>query len=348
MKYIAIPTYSSSEALPALETYSPGSSLPTLTLSEEHLEMAMYLMAKPTTPITIESPIWSDPTIDWAKYSMVLVQDARDYDRNVHAFRQWLASLTVPVFNPSSVVNWNINKNYLLELSKTVETVPTLFITRHQWESIRDQLNPHQDVGALVAQLVHQAQPDSFTCLPQDYPSAAGYVIKPSVSLNSQNTERFTATMEMQAAQAHIDAVFASKGDTETTILIQPFLKEIQLDGEVSLVFIGGVYSHSVQKTVKKGDFRVQEQWGGSCKRVTSPASVVTLAEQILTEAQKAYDPLNQVNQLLYARVDIVLIDGVKPVLMELELIEPSLYLSYDDTALEKFANAVFAFLEKQ
>ncbi|KAJ1339728.1 hypothetical protein BSLG_005634 [Batrachochytrium salamandrivorans] len=229
MKYIAIPTYSSSEALPALETYSPGSSLPTLTLSEEHLEMAMYLMAKPTTPITIESPVWSDPTIDWAKYSMVLVQDARDYDRNVHAFRQWLVSLTVPVFNPSSVVNWNINKNYLLELSKTVETVPTLFITRHQWESIRDQLDPHQDV--------------------------AGYVIKPSVSLNSQNTERFTATMEMQAAQAHIDAVFASKEDTETTILIQPFLKEIQLDGEVSLVFIGGVYSHSVQKTVKKGDF---------------------------------------------------------------------------------------------
>src|SRR5205085_11023743 len=107
-----------------------------------------------------------------------------------------------------------------------------------------------------------------------------------------------------------------SSVEIERDVLVQPFIDEIVRDGEWSLLFFGGVYSHAVLKRAKAGDFRVQNVFGGTSEaREPSPAIVEGAARM-----------LEAVPPTLYARVDGVVIDGVFT-LMELELIEPMLFL---------------------
>ena len=114
--------------------------------------------------------------------------------------------------------------------------------------------------------------------------------------------------------------------------MVQPFLSSIQTTGEFSLFYFGGRYSHAILKRPKAGDFRVQEEHGGII-RATTPS------EQIKPTATLALNAVGET--LLYARVDIVLLDDGSPAVTELELIEPSLYFSYDSDSPHRFAEAL-------
>jgi glutathione synthase/RimK-type ligase-like ATP-grasp enzyme len=121
-------------------------------------------------------------------------------------------------------------------------------------------------------------------------------------------------------------------GAPEGPAMIQPFLPEVGGDGELSLFYFRGRFSHAVRKVAKSGDFRVQPEYGGHISPLTPDADVLAAADAVLAAVEEP---------LLYARVDLVRdLDG-RPALIELELIEPDLYLDYDPERGAAFARAV-------
>jgi glutathione synthase/RimK-type ligase-like ATP-grasp enzyme len=113
-------------------------------------------------------------------------------------------------------------------------------------------------------------------------------------------------------------------------VLVQPFIEEVVRDGEWSLIFFAGRFSHSVLKRAKAGDFRVQTDFGGSVERRDTAPALIAQAQRVIDAAPAT----------LYARVDGVLIDGVFT-LMELELVEPHLFFAESPAAAERFAAAL-------
>ena len=120
----------------------------------------------------------------------------------------------------------------------------------------------------------------------------------------------------------------------EGAAMIQPYLTRIETDGEVSLLYFDGRYSHAIRKVPQRGEFRVQPEYDGIISAYTPAADELAAAERILAAVDE---------KLLYARVDLVRGLGGDPELIELELIEPDLYLGYDEAGRRAWAHAVAA-----
>jgi len=148
-------------------------------------------------------------------------------------------------------------------------------------------------------------------------------VIKPRRSGGSYRTERLRAGQV--AAFERFDG----------PAMLQPFLPSVATTGEMSLIYFDGVFSHAVRKVAQGGDFRVQPDWGGRVTRAEPDAAEFAAAEAALAAIDEG--------PLLYARIDLVRdLDG-RPVVMELELLEPDLYLGQEPGAQRRFARAVLA-----
>ena len=250
----------------------------------------------------VEPAVWDDPGVRWSRYDRVVIRSCWDYHHRVDEFLSWLDRMEaekVPLWNPARVVRGNVDKAYLDGLAAAgLPVVPTAHLER----------------GAAV---------DLAVLL--DERGWREAVIKPSISASAFRTLR-AGRGEAAAAQRELDALLAGSG-----VLIQPFLAEIQTRGEWSLIFLRGEYSHAILKLPGAGDFRVQQELGGSAD-AASPAPA--LIEQARAVVAKIPGPW------LYARVDGVEIGGVFT-LMELELIEPSLFLVSDREAPARFADAI-------
>jgi glutathione synthase/RimK-type ligase-like ATP-grasp enzyme len=227
-------------------------------------------------------------------------------------FFAWIdrvAGLGVPIWNAPATLRWNSRKTYLHDLAiGGVRTVPTLWLL--------------SDNG--------RRSPPSLASILAD----TGWeraVVKPVVSASAHETwtvARDDARVNAATHDGRLRAVIARHG-----VMVQPFVPEIETDGEWSLQFFGGVFSHAVIKRAAEGDFRVQREYGGTHETVVPPSSVVRQAERALRAAP---------GDSLYARVDGVLIDG-DLVVTELELLEPSLFLDADPAAPDRFADAIVA-----
>ena len=154
-------------------------------------------------------------------------------------------------------------------------------------------------------------------------------VIKPVVGANANDT--FWLRQDSSAAELQqIEALYSRR-----LALLQPFIPSVTEYGETSLVFFGGEYSHSVLKTPQTGDFRVQEEHGSRIQSIVPNPALIEFSQRVLA-------PIPQ--RTLYARVDLVELPNGQPAVMELELIEPSLYLSYDADSAARFADAIQRF----
>jgi glutathione synthase/RimK-type ligase-like ATP-grasp enzyme len=151
-------------------------------------------------------------------------------------------------------------------------------------------------------------------------------VVKPAISASAYETWRVTALNVAPGEEARFRQLVAT-GD----VMVQPFLPELARHGEWSVMFIGGEFSHAVLKRPRDGDFRVQHEHGGSAELRTLPAHILATARTILTRAP---------GRCLYARVDGVEIGGTF-VLVELELLEPSMFLGAEPGVAERFADAI-------
>ncbi len=245
---------------------------------------------------------WRNDSIDWNSYEAVIIRSPWDYQDDPKHFIRVLETIersTARLENSLDVVRWNLNKGYLQEMQQ--KGIP---IVETQWEdSLSDEIV--EELHALFDQ-------DEF-------------IIKPLVSANADHTYRLDAESVAQKKETLL-RVFNKR-----PLMIQPFMENIITEGEFSLFYFAGNYSHAILKTPKKGDFRVQEEHGGHLKSVQPESSLKSLGDrtmQMLPETP------------LYARADYVRTTENKFALMELELIEPSLYFNMDPESPRRFAKA--------
>ncbi|MDX1435460.1 MAG: hypothetical protein R3335_01530 [Anaerolineales bacterium] len=252
------------------------------------------------------SPVpWDDPSVDWRAYDALVLRACWHYPEQHERFRSWLNELErndVALWNEPQVVRWNMDKRYLKDLqTRDVPVAPTVWLQKG-------------------------ASPDLNQVLQESGWQAA--VVKPQISTGSDNTwpVRSPAGREDQAQ-------FDSLG-RERALMVQKLIPEIA-DGEWSLIFIEGQFAHAVLKVPGAGQIFVQEHRGGKTAPADAPAALVDQATEVVKVAEELTG-----RSLLYARVDGLWIDGML-VLMELELIEPSLYMRHQPASAARFATAI-------
>lgn len=253
--------------------------------------------------------VWTDEAVDWDRFAAVVIRSTWDYPLRRTEFLAW-AEAVPRLANPAPVLAWNSDKVYLRELSEAgVPIVTTRFFAPGE---------------------------------PVEFPTVE-FVVKPSVGAGSKGAGRFRPEA-VEAARVHAEAL-QSAG---LTVLVQPYLTEVDTAGETALVYFGGRFSHAIRKGPMlgadvvnpvgpsyEGDLFMREQITG---RVPSE-SELAVGEQVLRAVRHRFGA-----DLLYTRVDLLPgADG--PVLIELEATEPSLFLKYEDGATRRLADAIATYL---
>jgi glutathione synthase/RimK-type ligase-like ATP-grasp enzyme len=245
---------------------------------------------------------WRDPSIDWNAFDAVYICTPWDYPDDPALFLQVLETIDASqaaLINPLPLVRWSVAKTYLRDLEQQGGAiVPSV------WPK-------HFDAGDIRGW---------FDVLGTDK-----VVIKPAVGANAQHTFVLSQPVAPQLL-AQLEGTFA-----ERAFFVQPFMSNIQSEGEYSLFFFNGEYSHAILKTPEHGDFRSQEEHGADIRSVVATPEQVAAAEGILS----LVDP-----RPTYVRVDLVRDANDDYRLMELELIEPSLYLRTNAGSARRFARA--------
>ncbi len=250
----------------------------------------------------VEPVSWRAPAA-WDDYDLVVIRSPWDYQADPSAFLDVLDRIDASraqLYNPLPIVRWNLCKTYLRDLQAAgVAIVPT------RWLSGLDE--------RMIPELCAAWQTDRI-------------VVKPLVGANADDT------FVLRATGGPDDSAWALARFARRDVMVQPFVERVQTEGEFSLIFLGGRYSHAVRKIPCSGDFRVQEEHGGVIQTAEPSPDLLALADRAVRAAG---------TYLLYARADLVRLSSGQPAVMELELIEPSLYLSYDVEAPERLAEAI-------
>lgn len=272
---------------------------------DDLLDEPLALLGWQTTLVS-----WRNNKVNWNEFDAVIIRSPWDYQDDAPAFISVLKAIETSqavLLNSLATVRWNIDKIYLKSLAQhKVTIVPTL------WKS------------NFVAQDLMQY----FT-----YFNCDQLVIKPRISANADNTfwlKKATA----QNSVAQLETIFSN-----SEFMVQPFVASVIEEGEFSLFYFNGEYSHAILKTPKTDDFRVQEEHGGRLQTITPEKPLLVQAEQTLSAITTLTGEMP-----LYARVDFVRMinDSGAEVfgLMEAELIEPSLYFNMDNKSATRFASA--------
>lgn len=261
----------------------------------------VLLAALRAADIDAAPAIWNDDAVDWRTYDLVIIRSVWDYHLAYPRFLQWLDELDaagVRVHNSTAVARWNSDKRYMLELAERgVRVTPTRLVERGAPGTLHDVL--------------------AATGWPQA-------VIKPAVSSSGYETWFMFAP-----ADAAHETRFAEQLE-RMDMLVQEFAPGVQA-GELSFVFLGGQYSHTVLKRAAGSEFRVQVEHGGTVEAITPPAAQIDWARSVV-------DVITE--PCTYARVDAVAA-GVGLMLMELELLEPELFFKYDPQAAARMLAAL-------
>lgn len=257
----------------------------------------------------VEMVSWRQTAVPWREFDAVIIRTTWDYQNDSKAYLSVLEAIShaTHLENDISLVRWNMHKSYLRDLEQRgIGIVPTLWM----WEFSAKRLE------------------ELFAVL-----NCKELIIKPVIGANADDTFRLSdETGKVQVDQ--VEAAFGSK-----PFMVQPFMPWIVAEGEFSLFFFAGEYSHAILKLPKADDFRVQEEHGGLIQSVEAEPLLVRQAKKVVA----AIEPMP-----LYARVDMVRFEPNEFVVMELELIEPSLYLRMDPDAPVRFATALDSWMRSK
>ena len=250
---------------------------------------------------------WSDPAARWSAFDAVVVRSCWDYFHRASEFHAWLDRLEAEgasVHNDVRVLRWNADKTYLRDLDAAgIPVIPT------RW--------------------LEAGSPASLRALRRD----TGWdelVVKPTVSGGAHRTWRSAPDAETEHDSELAEMIRAG------AVMVQPLVREIEREGEWSLVFFGGAYSHAVLKRPRSGDFRVQREHGGSLEQAAPTTAVIAAAERAIAAMPFGAEAP------LYARVDGCIVDG-RLLLMELEVLEPELFLRCAPESADRLADALLA-----
>jgi glutathione synthase/RimK-type ligase-like ATP-grasp enzyme len=253
--------------------------------------------------------IWTDGAVDWAAYDVVLVRSTWDYSDHRDAFVAWCEKVDAitRLVNPAPLIAWNTDKTYLRELAAAgIPVVPTIFLG-----------TPEQ-----LADWVAPADCDTF-------------VVKPTVSAGSRDTLRHRRDADgIDAAHAHIADLIA-RGKTA---MVQPYFDSVDALGETAQMFIAGEYSHAIRKGPMLAIGTDGERVGGLYLREQIEPRTPTDDEREVAERIIAAIPGGAP---LYARVDLIRMADGSPVLLELELCEPSLFFLHGAGSAQRLADAI-------
>jgi len=249
---------------------------------------------------------WRAKDVAWGHYEAVVIRTPWDYQDTPQEFLNTLEEIensNARLLNSLDTVRWNISKTYLKDFAKKgVPIVPT------RW------------VGSFADPIMHAAFAEWGT--PE-------LIIKPQVSANADDTFRLTPIALAEKA-ATLYETFQARPH-----MVQPFLPAVVKEGEFSLFYFSGEYSHAILKKPKREDFRVQEEHGGQLSKIEPEPPLRQAADLVIAALDE---------KLLYARVDLIR-HGSTFLLMELEAIEPSLYFNMDQDAAGRFARAFGAMM---
>jgi len=246
---------------------------------------------------------WTDPIFDWQKTKYAIFRTTWDYFEKFKEFFFWLDQTKhkTTFINSAEIINWNIDKQYLKYLVKSgINIAPTLFIEKG------DRIT--------LSQLFKRT----------NWPEA---VIKPSISGAARHTYRINSRN-----CSEFESIFQKLIKNEC-LLFQEFLNNIITQGEISIILIAGKHTHAVRKMAKKGDFRVQDDHGGTVEKYIATKEEIIFAEKCLKAIP--FKPI-------YARVDLVYDNNNKVSLSELELIEPELWFRNNPTSTNILAEEIF------
>lgn len=250
---------------------------------------------------------WDDPGVNWPAYDLAVVRSTWDYTRDRDAFLAWCGR--VPrLANHGEVIAWNTDKTYLRDAAAAgIPAVPTAW----------------SDPGEAVT-----------------FPRSQ-FVLKPSVGAGSKGVGRFDPGVPgaLAAARAHTESLH----DAGRTVMIQPYLDDVDVAGETALIYFDGMFSHAVCKGPMLAQASVHDLAPGLSRSLYVPERIAArepgpdelrVGEQVLAMLRRRFG-----GDLLYTRVDVLPSpDG--PVVVEIELTEPSLFLGHGDGAAARFAAA--------
>jgi glutathione synthase/RimK-type ligase-like ATP-grasp enzyme len=256
--------------------------------------------------------IWNAPNVLRAGWDAIVIRSVWDYYRHLNDFLKWIEEVersSIRLINDPGVVRWNAEKSYLIELlHQGAPCVPSLLIRR--------DTSPAETLKHIAS---------------------AGWsevIVKPTVSAAAFLTFRTSAS-----SPKLLELIAQVKGQSD--VLIQPYFASIESEGELSLVFFNGreqAYSHAVLKRPGRGEFRVQSDFGGSESIFNPPPETIEFAANALKEISGDW---------AFARIDVI--DWKqRPLLSEVEMIEPDLFLQLQPGASERFAEVILEKLSRK
>ena len=275
------------------------SNLPDWEVDDKPLHAAMVERG-----VDLVHPDWRDGEFDWGRCDACLIRTTWDYQDHHEAFVAWAARVATQtrLFNPFELVQWNTDKHYLRDLeSRGVSIIETVWL----------------ETGAQV---------DLKPTLAKRGWSKA--FLKPVIGATARETLRFDATDDgIELATRHLDRLLAGE-----SMMLQPYLANVETEGELSVILIDGQVTHCVRKIPVPGDYRVQDDFGGSDEPVELSELELDLARSIVAKVHWPW---------LYARVDFLREDDGALRLSELEMVEPSMFFRHCPTAANRLAEAL-------
>ncbi len=249
---------------------------------------------------------WDDDAVDWSSFRLALLRSTWDYTQRFPEFLAWAdrTARQTTLLNPPAVIRWNTDKHYLRDLARAgVAVVPTRFV------------EPGESAAEALAGFLAEH-------------GCAEWVVKPAVGAGSKDASRY-ARGDEHAAGDHIARLLRAG----RSVLLQPYLRLVDQEGETALIYFGGRFSHAVRK-------------GPLLRRGSGESAGLFLEEHITARAPAAEELQLADGALaalpfappLYARVDLIRSDGGAPCLLELELTEPSLFFAHAPGAAQRFA----------
>lgn len=278
-----------------------------VTCSEPEPAKTEPLLLEPLARRGVDADIvaWDDIHADWSRFGAVVLSSTWDYHHRMREFRTWLNFLVSQgkqIINHVDVLRWNMDKFYLRKLEEAgVPILDSIFLNEGQ-----------------PATLAHVMQDRGWKHA----------IVKPTIGAGGDGIEHI-ALKDAEDFQPYFEAMLAKQA-----LIVQAYAPEIH-EGEVSLVFFNGIYSHAALKRPAPHSIFVHIDRGGTSQRTHPQPSIIAQASACLrvTERLTKYRPV-------YARVDGIVREGLLHV-MELELVEPELFLHMDADAPERFADAI-------
>ncbi|MBL0042496.1 MAG: hypothetical protein KA505_00435 [Xanthomonadales bacterium] len=251
---------------------------------------------------------WDDSGVDWSTFDLVLLRSAWDYVPRLAEFLAWCERVSAQtlLLNPPCLVRWNTDKHYLADLAaQGLATVPSHFL--------EPGTHGATDLQGIVASLAT----DEF-------------VVKPAVGAGSKDAQRYRRR-QIQTAIRHADVLLADA----RSVLVQPYLDQVDSAGETALMFFDGRFSHAIRK--------------GPLLRLDEGPTEKLFAPEEITARTPSVDEIGLATRVvaaipggapLYARVDLLRAGDGSPCVLELELTEPSLFFPFGEGSAERYVQA--------